>query len=123
MTYKKDYIGKVVYVGIDVHKKTYSCVSICDGKIVKRDTMSASPEALLHYIHWLFAGATTKSAYEAGFSGFHLHRYLVANEIDNIVVHPGSIEVASRDRVKNDKRDALKIALQLSSHRLRGIYP
>lgn len=42
--------------------------------------------------------------------------------IESIVVHPGSIEVSSRDRVKTDKRDALKIAIQLAAGRLKGIY-
>lgn len=54
--------------------------------------------------------------------GFHLHRYLIQNNVNNIVVHPASIEVSSRDRVKTDKRDALKIALQLSAHHLRGVF-
>ena len=30
----KDYTGKKVFVGIDVHKKTYFMVSVCDGVIV-----------------------------------------------------------------------------------------
>jgi len=38
---KYDYTNKIVYVGIDVHKKTYSCVCICDKEVVKRDTMPA----------------------------------------------------------------------------------
>ena len=118
-----DYTGKVIYVGIDVHKKTYSCVSICEDQIVKRDTMPAKPEILLNYLKNTFSGATRiNTVYEAGFSGFHLHRYLVSHEVNNIVVHPGSIEVASRDRVKTDKRDALKMATQLSAGRLRGIF-
>lgn len=118
-----DYTKKIVYVGIDVHKKTYSCVSICESNVVKRDTMPAKPEVLLSYLENKFSkAASINTAYEAGFSGFHLHRYLVANEINNIVVHPGSIEVAARDRVKTDKRDALKIATQLAAGRLRGIF-
>ncbi|RDI36317.1 IS110 family RNA-guided transposase [Aquicella lusitana] len=117
-----DYTGKEVYVGIDVHKKTYSCVIICEGEVVKRDTMPAKAEILVSYLKNTFSGAVIKTAYEAGFSGFHLHRYLVSHGINNIVVHPGSIEVASRDRVKTDKRDALKIALQLSAGRLHGIF-
>jgi hypothetical protein len=44
-----DYTGKLIYLGIDVHKKTYSCVSICEGQIVKRDSMPANPEILLKY--------------------------------------------------------------------------
>ncbi|HVW99428.1 MAG TPA: IS110 family transposase [Candidatus Babeliaceae bacterium] len=118
-----NYTGKIVYVGIDVHKKTYSCVAICEGQIVKRDTMPAKPEILISYLKNKFSGAAKiNTAYEAGFSGFHLHRYLISQGINNIVVHPGSIEVASRDRVKTDKRDALKIAKQLAAGRLRGIY-
>jgi transposase len=122
MTNKRDYTGKTVYMGIDVHKKTYCCVSVCEGEVIKRDTMPSKPEGLLAYLRKFFPGATIQTAYEAGFSGFHLHRYLVDNGINNIVVHAASIEVSARDRVKTDKRDALKIALQLSTHRLKGIF-
>jgi transposase len=122
MTNKRDYTGKIVYMGIDVHKKTYCCVSICEGEVVKRDTMPSNPEGLLSYLRNHFPGAKIQTAYEAGFSGFHLHRYLIDNGIDNIVVHAASIEVSARDRVKTDKRDALKIAVQLSTHRLKGIF-
>lgn len=40
---KYNYTGKKVYIGIDVHKKTYACACICEGEIVKRDTMPAEP--------------------------------------------------------------------------------
>lgn len=117
-----DYTGKKVYMGIDVHKKTYACVSLCEGKVVKKDTMPAKPSVLMAYIENNFSKAVVETAYEAGFSGFHLHRQLVHAGIKNQVVHVGSIEVASRDRVKTDKRDAQKIATQLAAGRLRGIY-
>jgi transposase len=119
---KYDYTGKKVYMGIDVHKKTYACVSICDGHVVKKDTMPAEPSVLIAYIENNFSNAIIETAYEAGFSGFHLHRQLADVGIKNNVVHPGSIEVASRDRVKTDKRDAKKLATQLSAGRIRCIY-
>lgn len=120
---KRDYTGKTVFIGIDVHKKTYSCAALCDNNVVKRDTLPACPADLATYIHDVFSGAScVKTAYEAGFSGFYLHRYLLKNNIENIVVHPASIEVSSRDRVKTDKRDALKIATQLAAGRLKGVY-
>ncbi len=31
----KDYTGKSIFVGMDVHKKTYSVTAICDGTIVR----------------------------------------------------------------------------------------
>lgn len=117
-----NYTEKKVYMGVDVHKKTYACVSICDGEIVKKDTMDAHPSTLIAYIENQFKGAAVETAYEAGFSGFHLHRELVKAGINNKVVHPGAIEVASRDRVKTDKRDAKKIATQLAVGRLKCIY-
>lgn len=119
---RNEYKGKIIYMGIDVHKKTYACVSICEGMVIKKDTLPAKPKLLISYIKNNFTDGKLKTAYEAGFSGFHLHRCLLKAGIENLVVHPGSIEVASRDRVKTDKRDAKKIALQLSTGRLRGIY-
>ena len=50
-----------------------------------------------------------------------LHRILESAGIKNLVVHAGSIEVASRDRVKTDRRDSHKLADLLSCGRLRGI--
>lgn len=119
---KPDYTGKRVYMGIDVHKKTYACVGISAGEVVKKDTMPADPLVLIAYIKNTFQSAEVETAYEAGFSGFYLHRELLKSNIRNIVIHPGSIEVASRDRVKTDKRDAKKIAVQLAAGRLRCIY-
>lgn len=119
---KYDYTDKKVFVGIDVHKKTYSLVCVCDGSVVKRWTTVAAPKALSWQLKKYFAGASIKTVYEAGFSGFVLYRCLVADGIDNIIVNPASIEVATRDKVKTDKRDALKMTEQLSVGRLRCIY-
>lgn len=117
----KDYTGKTIFVGIDVHKKSYSVAVVCDSQVVKKDRMEASPDLLASYCRKKFVGATVRSAYEAGFCGFSLHRKLSQMGIDNRIVHPAGIEVAARVRVKTDKRDAVKIASQLSSGRLRGI--
>jgi transposase len=59
--------------------------------------------------------------YEAGFSGFRLHRELSTFGITNMVVHAASVEIAARERVKTDKRDSLKLAIQLDCGRLKGI--
>lgn len=121
-TKRIDYSGKKVYVGVDVHKKTYSISVCCDQEIIDRATVKAMPEVLISYLAKRFDLALVSCAYEAGFCGFGLHRKLVEKGINNIVVHPPSIEVASNDRVKTDKRDSKKIAIQLESKRLRSIY-
>ena len=117
----KNYTQKTIYIGIDVHKKSYSVTAICDGEIVKRDKLEAYPEILIKYIKRKFKGAKVFTAYEAGFSGFYLHRILLSKGIKNIVVHPASIETQANNRVKTDKRDSLKIAQQLSDRKLKGI--
>ncbi len=118
----KDYTGKKIYLGIDVHKATYAVTALCEKIVIKKATLSASPEGLVAFCKKFFPGATIESAYEAGFSGFHLHRVLEKNGITNLVVHAAGIEVAVGDRVKTDKRDSLKIATQLEANRLRGIH-
>jgi hypothetical protein len=40
------YVGKEVFIGIDVHKKTYNVVARVEGEIVKRWTTAASPQTL-----------------------------------------------------------------------------
>lgn len=116
----KNYTGKTIFIGMDVHKNTYSVTAICDGLIVKRDTLKADPNLLVAYLKKRYGEGKIISAYEAGFCGFHLHRHLISAGIDNIVVHAAAIEI-SNDRVKTDKRDSLKIAEHLSQRRLKGI--
>jgi transposase len=117
----KDYTGKTIFVGMDVHKKTYSVTAICEGTIVKKDTLKADPQSLVSYLKKRFGSGKIKTAYEAGFCGFHLHRTLEAAGIENIVVHAAGIET-SNSRVKTDKRDSLKIAAHLSEGKLRSVY-
>jgi transposase len=117
-----DYKGKKIYVGIDVHKKTYSVYCLCEGQLVKKATVSAITTTLVSMLRKYFPEAEIYSAYEAGFSGFVLHRVLLAHGIKNIVVNPASIEVAARDKVKTDKRDCQKIAVQLAAGRLSEIF-
>ena len=41
---KVTYRGKKVYIGIDVHKKTYTFSAYCDGQICKTATVPADPK-------------------------------------------------------------------------------
>jgi transposase len=120
-TLPQSYVGEAVYVGIDVHKKTYSVVVRVNQTIVKKWRTPADPDVLARQLGQYFEGATIYSAYEAGFSGFVLHRVLVAAGIHNLVVHPAAVEVAVHNRVKTDKRDADKLSAHLEAGRLQGI--
>ncbi|MEM8809836.1 MAG: IS110 family transposase, partial [Cyanobacteria bacterium P01_G01_bin.38] len=72
----ESYKDKKVFIGIDVHKRTYSVVSSIDGTVIKKWTTLASPEKLVVQLKKFYPQATLYTAYEAGFSGFVLHRVL-----------------------------------------------
>jgi transposase len=118
----RNYTNKTVYLGMDVHKKTYAVTAICEGQVVKKDTLKADPVILAAYCKKHFVGARIESAYEAVFCGFHLHRCLEAEGIKNIVVDAAGMEIAIGARVKTDKRDSLKLATHLAGGRLKGIH-
>jgi transposase len=60
------------------------------------------------------ADAPVVSCYEAGRDGFWLHRWLIAQAIDNRVVDSSSIEVNRRSRrAKSDRLDAGKLVAML----------
>src|SRR5215468_10957883 len=115
------YTGERIDVGIDVHKETYTVTCLYQRQMVKTATVPADPVRLAASLPRWFPGARIFSAYEAGFSGFVLHRALTTAGITNIVVNPASIAVAANDKVKTDRRDAKKLAIDLADGRLRGI--
>lgn len=71
---RMSYKGKTVCVGIDVHKKTYSVVAVVEGEVVKKWRTAANSGALADQLRRYFLEAKIKTVYEAGFSGFVLHR-------------------------------------------------
>ncbi|MBF0443129.1 MAG: IS110 family transposase [Oligoflexales bacterium] len=120
--FSMSYRGKKVYIGIDVHKKSYVFTAICEDEIIKRARVDASSANFIQQLKDWFKYAQVYSAYEAGFSGFHLHRQLVTAGIKNIVVNPASIPVKANDKTKTDKRDSLKICQTLVAGMLKPIY-
>jgi transposase len=66
----------------------------------------------------LNAEAKVRSCYEAGRDGWWLHRWLIEQGIDNIVVDSASIEVNRRARrAKTDRLDGFKLLAMLLRHR------
>ena len=113
---------RTIYLGIDVHKKTYSVTAVCQGIVIKNAAMPADSQVLLNFIKNHYPHDIVKSVYEAGFAGLDLHHFLIKNAVDNIVVHPASIEVAANERSKTDKRDSKKMAIQREGGRLKCIH-
>ena len=85
--------------------------------------MDPSPEQLSNYMNHNYPGGTYTSAYEAGFSGFWIHRRLEQLGFNNMVVHAADIPTTHKEKTrKTDKIDSRKIARELESNSLNGIY-
>jgi len=118
---RRSYAGECVDVGVDVPKDTSTVTCVCHQQLVKTATVPAEPAGLAASLLRWFPGATRYSAYEAGFSAFVRHRVLTTAGITHIVVNPASIAVAAHDKVKTDRRDAKRLAIDLADGRLRGL--
>jgi transposase len=86
--------------------------------IPARDLIAFQRELAKAKAHFhLPADAEVHSCYEAGRDGFWLHRWLIAQGIDNRVVDSSSIQVDRRKRrAKSDRLDASSLSLSLIRH-------
>lgn len=120
---EKTFQGQSIYIGIDVHRKDFK-VSIMAGSVFYK-TFSSPPQAgvIVNYLHNNFPGANYFSAYEAGFSGFGLHRSLTRLGINSIVVNAADIPTTDKERQqKEDRRDSRKIVQSLRLGQLKAIH-
>ena len=118
-----DFSNQLISVGIDVHKKSWTVTIRIAGQQVKNFSMDPSPEQLSKYLHKNYPGGTYQSVYEAGFCGYWIDRKLQSLGIRNIIVNPADVPTSSREKTrKTDIIDSRKLARELSSENLTGIY-
>lgn len=110
-----------IYMGVDVHKRTWSYALVHQGEVIEKMTISADFKQLMKRLK-RFEGFDILSVYEAGFCGFDLHFKLKAMGVKNQITPPNKLPVIQGDRVKTDLIDSQKLALYLSKGLLKKIY-
>jgi transposase len=112
------------YVGLDVHAATIAVAIVDeDEPPMSYGTVANDPTAIRKLISRLGGSdVRIRVAYEAGPTGYALHRQLSALGIECIVVAPSLIPVRAGDKVKTDRRDALKLARLLRSGDLTPVW-
>jgi transposase len=115
--------GQNIYVGIDVHLKSWSVTVLSENVVLKKFSQNPVPEALHKFLVTNNPGANYHSVYEAGFCGFWIHNALLELGINNIVVNPGDVPTMSKEKLrKTDAVDCGKLARGLRAGDLQGIY-
>ncbi len=118
-----DFKGVNIYSGIDTHLKNWRVTVMVEDTYFKTFSMNPKAKELSAYLKKHFPGGKYYSAYEAGFCGYSIHRLLVNEGIQNIIVNPADIPTTDKERKqKEDSRDSRKIARSLGNGELEGIY-
>jgi transposase len=112
------------FIGLDVHKASISvAVAGASGEPEDHGTIPNDAGAVRRLLQRLGDGGHQLAvAYEAGPTGYTLHRQLTTMGIDCTVVAPSLIPVRPGDRVKTDRRDAAKLARLLRSGDLVAVW-
>jgi transposase len=112
------------YIGLDVHRATIAvAIAEEEGSPSSYGTIANDPSAVRKLMRQLGGDdVELRVAYEAGPTGYALHRQLAKLGIACMVVAPSLIPVRPGDKVKTDRRDALKLARLLRSGDLTSVW-
>lgn len=111
------------FLGLDVHKATIAvAVAEASGAPTLFGTIANEPGEVRKAVGRLARGARLVAAYEAGPTGYDLHRQLTALGVEAMVVAPSLTPVRPGDRIKTDTRDALSLARLLRSGNLTPVW-
>ena len=109
------------WVGLDVHAHA-SVAAIFDsatGEVTIRG-VPGRPHAVLEVLREI--AAPMRAVYEAGPTGYGLVRRARAEGLDMVVCAPSRGDRAPHDRVKTDKRDAIRLARRLAAGELTLVW-
>ena len=106
---------KEIFVGLEDSKLTWKLCIRSEGIVIQETSMPARYEVLKAYFRNGYPGCKIKVIYEAGFKGFTLHDRLVSDGIECVVTPPHTVTQEKDSRVKCDKIDARRLAINLEN--------
>jgi transposase len=111
------------FLGLDVHAETIAvAVAEPGGEVRSLGTIANREESIRKFIRKLGPPEQLRACYEAGPTGFVLYWQLVQLGIECAVVAPSLVPKKPGDRVKTDRRDALKLARSHRSGDLTAVW-
>ena len=120
---KISFKGQKIFIGIDVHARTWEVAVLTESGFAKRYSQASSAKVLFDFLRRHFPDGEYHAVYESGFSGFSTYYALKEYNIDCAVTHAADVPTSQYEEVmKTDKVDALKLARSLRADEIRPIY-
>jgi transposase len=117
---------KTLYVGLDVHKATISVTTAADGRegeVQFVGTVPNNPADVAKLAQRLAKkGLRLEFCYEAGPCGYGLHRQLTGLGHGCTVAAPSMMATKPGERIKTDRRDSQKLAIQHRSGDVTAVW-
>jgi transposase len=116
--------GSKVFFGLDVHKDSISIAVAQVGQLPGQFIGKVAHDVprLLKQLARIAAPAQTAVVSEAGPTGYGLQRALAARGYDCRIIAPSLIPRRAGERVKNDRRDCLRLAELARAGELKAIW-
>ena len=118
----------ILFIGLDTHKEFIEVAYIEEHRgaqpvhLGRFSSSKLAVQKLVRQFESKYPGATLHFVYEAGPCGYWIYRLITSLGHFCYVVAPSLIPKKPGERIKTDKRDALKLAKLLKSEDLTPIY-
>ena len=113
----------IIWLGLDVHARTIAIARLDGGATTPTTTeIPNEPKIVRRTFGRLVKEGDVRCCYEAGCCGFELQRQLAATGVSCSIVAPSLIPRKPGERIKTDRRDAMKLARLLRAGELTPIF-
>lgn len=122
-SYNISFKGQNIYVGIDVHLRTWTITVLAETGYKKTFTQPADSKALFEHLKKNYPEGIYHAVYESGFCGYSSCYELRDYGVDCIIAHAADVPTSQKERLsKTDSVDSVKLARELRNGSLKAIY-
>ncbi len=101
---------KMIWIGLDVHAETIAMARLDGAEPSPTSTeFPNDPKVIARTFKRLASEGDVRVCYEAGACGYEIYRQLAALGVTCVVVAPSLVPRKPGDRIKTDRRDAVKL--------------
>ncbi|MDI6050407.1 hypothetical protein QLS31_11240 [Flavobacterium sp. XS2P24] len=93
-----------IFIGLDIHKKSWSVSIQTDLFFHGTYSMPSVAEDLFQYVEQTFPNHEVDLVYEAGYCGFSAARYFLNLGWSVLVVNPSDVKTGDKERYQKNRR-------------------